>query len=350
LKAIILKEFGGPEVLRLEEVPVPQLAADEILLKVHSVSVNRTLDLIVRAGKYPVKIELPHVLGADPAGEVAAIGGDVPQFTAGDRVAVISAAPCQQCGPCLRGEEANCVNGKRIGVDRWGGYAEFIALPARHAVKLPDEISFAEGTVITRHFPMAFNLLASKADIKPGEWVLVMGATGALGSCCVQVAKMLGARVIAGVGADERVAVTMGYGAHFGINYRKQDLAEEVMKLTDGRGVAVVCENIADPTLWPGAFNSLAMGGRLVTAGAHGGGAVNLDVKRLYMKRLRVIGAAGTHSADVAKALAAAAAGKIRAIIDRTLPLREAAEAHCILESNQTLGKIILDPTNTPPS
>jgi D-arabinose 1-dehydrogenase-like Zn-dependent alcohol dehydrogenase len=141
LKAIILKEFGGPEVLRLEEVPVPQLAADEILLKVHSVSVNRTLDLIVRAGKYPVKIELPHVLGADPAGEVVAIGGDVPQFTAGDRVAVISAAPCQQCGPCLRGEEANCVNGKRIGVDRWGGYAEFIALPARHAVKLPDEIS-----------------------------------------------------------------------------------------------------------------------------------------------------------------------------------------------------------------
>jgi len=140
LKAIILKEFGGPEVLRLEEVPVPQLAADEILLKVHSVSVNRTLDLIVRAGKYPVKIELPHVLGADPAGEVAAIGGDVPQFTAGDRVAVISAAPCQQCGPCLRGEEASCVNGKRIGVDRWGGYAEFIALPARHAVKLRDEI------------------------------------------------------------------------------------------------------------------------------------------------------------------------------------------------------------------
>jgi NADPH:quinone reductase-like Zn-dependent oxidoreductase len=117
--------------------------------------------------------------------------------------------------------------------------------------------------------------------------------------------------------------------------------------LTDRQGAAVVCENIADPTLWPGAFNSLAMGGRLVTAGAHGGGTVDLDVKRLYMKRLRIIGAAGTYHADVAEALAAAAAGKIRAIIDRIMPLSEATEAHRIVEKNQTLGKIILDPTKS---
>ena len=345
LKAIVLKEFGGPEVLRLEDAPTPQPAAGEIGLKVYSVSVNRTLDLIVRAGKYPVKVQLPHVLGADPAGEVVKIGGGVTKFKVGDRVAVISATPCQQCVPCLKGEEANCVDSKRIGVDLWGGYAEFIALPARYAVKLPDELSFAEGTVITRHFPMAFNLLASKADLKPGEWVLVMGATGALGSSCVQVAKMLGAKVIAGAGTDERVALAKRYGADFGVNYRRQNLAEEVMKLTDGRGVDVVCENIADPTLWPDAFNSLAISGRLVTAGAHGGGNVNLDVKRLYMKRLRIIGAAGTHLPDVDKALQAARAGTIRAIIDRTMPLREAAEAHRIVEGNQTSGKVILDPT-----
>ena len=344
MQAIVLKEFGGPEVLRLEDVPVPQPTPGEILLKVHSVSVNRTLDLIVRAGRYPLKIQLPHVLGADPAGEIVETGGAVTKFKVGDRVAVISATPCQQCGPCLKGEEANCVDSKRIGVDLSGGYAEFIALPARYAVKLPDEISFAEGTVITRHFPMAFNLLASKAEIKPGEWVLVMGATGALGSSCVQVAKMLGARVIAGAGSDERVKAAKSYGADFGVNYRQQNLAEDVMKLTDGQGVDVVCENIADPRLWPGAFNSLAMGGRLVTAGAHGGGNVNLDVKRLYMKRLRIIGAAGTNPADIVKALEAAAAGRIRAIIDRTMPLREAAEAHRIVEGNQTSGKVILDP------
>jgi NADPH:quinone reductase len=347
MKAIVLKEFGGPEVLRLEEVPTPTPGSGEILIKVYSVSVNRTLDLIVRQGGYPVKVQLPHVLGVDPAGIVAELGAGVDHLKAGDRVAVLSFIACRKCRYCLKSEEANCLNSRHIGLHRWGGYAEHVAVPARNAFKLPDNISFAEGSVVARHFPMAFNLLASKGEVKPGEWVLVMGATGALGSCCVQVAKLLGAIVIAGAGADERVAVAKTYGADFGVNYRRQNLAEEVMRLTDDHGVQVVCENIADPTLWPGAFNSLAIGGRLVTAGAHGGGEVKLDVKRLYMRRLRIIGAAGTNLPDVDKALSAAAAGKVRAILDRTMPLREAAEAHRILERNQTLGKIILDPTQS---
>ena len=345
MNAIVLKEFGGPGILRLEEVPTPTPAAGEVLVKVHSVSVNRTLDLIVRQGNYPVKVQLPHVLGVDPAGVVAAIGEEVDNLKAGDRVAALSFIACRKCRYCSKGEEANCLSSRHMGLHRWGGYAEYVAVPARNAFKLPGNISFAEGSVVTRHFPMAFNLLAGKADVKPGESVLVMGATGALGSSCVQVAKMLGATVIAGAGADERVAVAKSYGADFGVNYRRQNLTEEVMRLTDGQGVDVICENIADPTLWPGALNSLGIGGRLVTAGAHGGGEVKLDVKRLYMRRLRIIGAAGTNLPDVEKALAAAAAGKIRAIIDRTMPLREAPEAHRILERNQTLGKIILDPT-----
>lgn len=345
MKAIVLEEFGGPEVLHWEDVPTPTPAAGEVLVKVHSVSVNRTLDLIVRQGNYPVKIQLPHVLGVDPAGIVVQVGEGVEEPQVGDRVAVISFTACRRCRQCLAGEEANCLNSRHIGLHRWGGYAEYVAVPARNAFRIPERLSFAEGTVITRHFPMAFNLLSSKAEVKPGEWVLIMGATGALGSCCVQVAKLLGAKVIAGAGADERVAAALDYGADFGINYRGQNLAEEVMRLTDGQGVNVVVENIADPTLWPGAFNSLAIGGRLVTAGAHGGGQVNLDVKRLYLRRLRIIGAAGTNLPDVERALTAAAAGQIRAIIDRVMPLREASAAHRILEQNQTLGKIILDPT-----
>jgi len=346
MKAIVLREFGSPDVLRLENVFTPRPKAGEILIRVHSVSVNRTLDCIVRAGKYPVKIHLPHVLGADPAGEVVDLDDGITKFKTGDRVAVISATPCQKCAPCLKGQEANCVDSKRIGLDRWGGYAEFIVVPARYAVKLPSEISFAEGTVITRHFPMAFNLLVNKADVKPGERVLVMGATGALGSSCVQVAKMLGANVIAGAGTDERVELAKSYGANLGINYRAHDLAKEVMRLTDNEGVNVVCENISDPTLWPAAFASLAINGRLVTAGAHGGGSVTLDVKRLYMRRLHVIGAAGTNFSDIQKALQAAEHGKIRPIINRTMPLREAAEAHRIVEQNQIAGKIILNPTS----
>jgi NADPH2:quinone reductase len=345
MKAIVLREFGGPEMLQLEDVPTAKPAGGEVLVKVHSVSVNRTLDLIVRQGNYPVKVQLPHVLGVDPAGVISGLGEGVNNFNVGDRVAVLSFIACRQCRTCLKGDEANCLSSRHIGLHRWGGYAQYVTAPARNTFSLPDNLSFAEGSVITRHFPMAFNLLAHKAEVQAGEWVLVMGATGALGNCCVQIAKMFGAKVIAGAGADERLAAAQSYGADFGVNYRKQNLSEEVMRLTGGQGVDVVCENIADAALWPGAFNSLAVGGRLVTAGAHGGGAVTLDVKRLYMRRLRVIGAAGTHRPDVDKALEAARVGKIRAIIDRTMPLGDAAEAHRILESHQTLGKIILDPT-----
>lgn len=346
MKAIIVREFGGPDVLHLEDLATPKPDVGEILVQVRSVSVNRTLDCVVRSGKYHVKIQLPHILGVDPAGEVVGVGDGVTNFKLGDRVAVISATPCQKCAPCLKGDEANCVDSKRIGVDVWGGYAEHISVPSRYAVKLPNELSFAEGTVITRHFPMAFNLLATKADVRSGETVLVMGATGALGSSCVQVANILGANVIAGAGTDERVELAKSYGAKFGINYRTHDLAKEVMKLTENEGVDVVCENISDPTLWPTALASLGINGRLVTAGAHGGGTVTLDVKRLYMRRLRIIGAAGTSVADVEKALDAARQGKIRAIIDRSMPLRDAAEAHRIVEKNQVAGKIILDPTS----
>jgi NADPH:quinone reductase len=345
MRAIVLREFGGPETLQLEDVATPTPANGEVLVKVYSVSVNRTLDLSVRQGNYPVRVELPHVLGVDPAGIVSDLGAGVNDLAVGDRVAVLSFIACRKCRSCLKGEEANCLGSRHIGLHRWGGYAEYAAVPARNVFKLPDNVSFAAGSVVTRHFPMALNLLVSKADVRPDEWVLVMGATGALGNCCVQVAKMLGAKVIAGAGADARVEAAKSYGADFGVNYRRQNLAEEILRLTDGQGADVVCENIADPDLWPGAFNSLAIGGRLVTAGAHGGGEVTLDVKRLYMRRLRVLGAAGTQRADVDRALEAARAGKIRAIIGRTMPLSEAAEAHRIVEKNQTLGKIILDPT-----
>ena len=347
MKAIVLKQFGGPEVLHYEEVSVPRLAASQVLVKVHSVSVNRTLDLVVRAGKYPVNIQMPHVLGVDPAGEIVEVGQGVDGFNIGDRVAVVSFIACGQCKQCVKGEEACCVASQHIGLHRWGGYADYVVVPAANAFKLPDNVSYAHGSVILRHFPMAFNQLTSKANVKPGEWVLVMGATGALGNCCVQVAKMLGATVIAGAGADERVELAKSYGADFGINYRRQDLLAEVMGLTGNEGVDVVCENISDPTLWPGAFNSVAINGTMVTAGAHGGGTVTLDMKRLYMRRLRIIGTAGTNVPDVYKALDAAAQGKIRAIIHRTMPLREAAEAHRIIEKNQIAGKIILDPTTS---
>lgn len=344
MKAVLLHEFGAPEVLRLEEVPTPAPGPGEVLVRVRSVSVNRTLDLIVRQGKYRTDLRFPVVLGVDPTGEIAATGPGVEEFRLGDRVAVSFNVWCRTCRYCRAGEESNCSNATFIGLDHWGGYAEYVVVPAYNAFPIPDGLSFAEATVITRHCPMAFNL-SDRANLQPGEWVLIMGAAGALGSCAVQVAKLLGAKVIAGAGSHERVAAALSYGADFGVNYRQQDVAEEVMRITNGHGVEVVFENIADPTLWPSAFNSLARNGRLVTGGSHGGGLVPLEVRRLYLRRLRIIGVAGTNRRDVGRALNAAATGEIHAIIDRILPLSEAVAAHRILEQNQILGKIILDPT-----
>ncbi len=345
MKAIVLREFGGPDALRLEEVPKPTPTPDEVLVQVHSVSVNRTLDLNVRQGEYRSNIKLPLVLGVDPSGVVVEAGSDVNQSRIGDRVAIFSSIRCSTCSFCEAGEEDVCSYTTHIGLDRWGGYAEYVAVPAGNTTLIPPKLSFAEATVITRHVPTAFNLLENKADLKAGEWVLVMGAAGGLGSSGVQVGKFLGAKVIAGAGSDERVAAALSYGADFGINYRRENLEQGVLRITKGRGVDVVFENIADPTLWPGSFNSLAHAGRMVTAGAHGGGKVTLNVQQLYLRRLRIIGAPGSHFRDVERSLEAAASGKIRACIDRVMPLREAATAHRLIEDNQTLGKIILDPT-----
>jgi NADPH:quinone reductase len=342
MRAVLVRHFGPPEVLAVEEVPVPAIADDEVLVQVHAVSVNRTLDVMVRRDGNGRNVTLPTVLGVDPSGIIAAAGKSVKNRRVGDHVATVNLR-CGKCEYCLAGEEEDCRIDLHVGISRWGGYAEYVAMHEDATVKLPDSVPFPEATVMLRHFPTAF-ALARRGSLKTGEWALVMGAAGALGACCVQVARLLGARVIAAAGTDERVEAAVANGADVGVNYREADLAAEVMRVTGGHGADVVFENIADPTLWPGAFNSLAYRGRLVTAGAHGGGTVQLDVRRLYLRRLRIIGGPGNSHADVERTLAALAAGQLRATINRVLPLEAAAEAHRLVEDNQVLGKVILAP------
>ena len=181
--------------------------------------------------------------------------------------------------------------------------------------------------------------------MKPGEWVLVMGAAGGLGSAGVQVAKYLGAKVIAAAGSDDRVKVGVSLGADAGVNYRAQDLTIEAVRITEGKGVNVVFENIGDPDLFPKAFASLARRGRLVTAGGHGGGVVPLDVNRLYLNQITVMGATGELPEAARISLDMAAAGRFKALIDCVLPLSEAVRAHEIVESRGGIGKVVLDPT-----
>ena len=342
---MIMREFGGPEVLRWEEMPTPIPGQSEVLIRVHAVSVNRTLDLQVRQDGGGYGTVLPLVLGHDPSGVVVAVGQGVQQPRVDDRVAIFRGIRCSVCAPCLRGNEQACQQPRMLGVHCWGGYAQYLCVPAMNCVPIPDAVSFPDATVITRHFPLAFGE-AYTAGLKAGDWALVMGAAGGLGSCIVQVARCMGAQTIAGAGSAAGVAAACALGAQFGVNYRRENLQQEVMRLTNGRGVDVVFENIGDPSLWPSAFNSLARGGRLVTVGAHGGGCVTLDVKRLYQHRLQVMSGLGAERReDLERALQLAATGTFRVLIDRVMPLSQAAVAHRLVAQNETLGKIILDPT-----
>jgi NADPH2:quinone reductase len=335
MKAVVIREFGPPEVMRLEDVPTPVPGPDEVLIRVHAVSVNRTLDLAVRAGTYAVPAALPHILGVDPSGVVTAVGSGVTIRKVGDRVVtrqILRPATATE-GPAI------------LGVHAWGGYAEYVKVPVGATHPIPGGLDFVTATVVARHAPTALSMLRDVARLTADEWVLVMGASGGLGIAGIQVAKSLGAKVIAAAGADDRVRAAVELGADGGVNYRSQDLTAETRRITGGRGVDVVFENIADPALFPKAFASLARRGRLITAGAHGGGTVPLDVKSLYLNGLTVIGSTGQVTPDdLTLTLQAAAEGRHRVLVDRVLPLADAVQAHRMVDARTGIGKVVLQP------
>jgi NADPH:quinone reductase-like Zn-dependent oxidoreductase len=343
MKAVVLRSFGGSEQLVLENVPDPEPSPGEIVLQVAAVSINRSFDLSVRKGTYSRGV-LPLVLGADPSGTVSAIGKEVTAFKVGDRVAVMSTIACGQCQECRRGAAANCGFSRTIGVHRWGGYAEYVAVPASNAALVPETLSFGNATVIARHGAAAHNFLIDRGKLRAGETALIFGASGALGAFAVQVAKLAGATVAAVAGADSRAAFARQLGADATFNYRTGDLVEQVMALTNGRGADLAFESSGDPDLWPHALRCVAQAGRLVSCGAHAGGNVQLDLKRLYVGRLQIIGAAGVNVGDLDWALAAGARGEINATIDRAYPLESAAEAHDYIERERPLGKVLITP------
>ncbi len=323
MRAIVVRAFGGPERLRLEEVPDPTPGPGEVLVRVHAVSVNTTLDVHLVAGEAGMAPALPFTPGVDPSGVVEAVGEGVTSVKAGDRVAAITE------------------------LSTLGGYAELAVVRESRVALVPEALDFPTATVVRRHFGMAHSMVA-ESGLQAGESVLVMGAAGALSTCIIQLAKETGATVVAGAGSGGRVAAAMSMGADHGIDYRERDLVEGVLAATDGRGVDVVFENLGNPALWPKAIESMAVGGRLLTVGTHAGdGILPVDVRRLYRNRLRIIGGLGAGSrgdAFIDDALRGAAEGRYRVLIDRVLPLSQAAEAFRLVAANAVTGKVVLEP------
>lgn len=343
MDAVLLREFGGPDVLSFESIEAPAPAPGEVLVRVAAVSVNRTFDIAARSGNSPHKPELPLILGVDPAGTVVATGAGVDPAKVGRPVFLSFVVRCGACAGCAAGKP--CTSIKKIGMAAPGGYAQFIAVPEFQARYLPDGIDPAEAGVICRHAGAAWAEIHTAA-LKEGDWALVMGAAGALGSFLIQLAKLKGARVIAVASSAERLAVCRELGADHAVNYRTGDLTEQVMALTDGYGVDVVFENISDPELFPQAFATLAYRGRLVTIGYHGGGTVPVDMKALFLKQLKILSSAMWMGGDdvVATCLDLAREGKLRALIGARLPLSAAADAHRLVETGGVIGKVILEP------
>lgn len=344
MKAIVIREFGPPDVLKYEDVPDPQPLAGEIRIRIHAATVNRVLDVSLRAGKEtrrnPV---LPLIPGVDCAGTVDTVGPGVTRWTVGQPVAAAGTMPLKPVP-----EDCEDYDGPEgmMGIKRPGGFAELVCVPACAVVPLPDGIDFHAAAVVMRHCPTAWNLLVNTAKLARGETVLIMGAGGNLGMTGIQIAKnVIGATVIAAAGSDERVQHGLDLGADHGINYNTQDIRAEVMRLTDGQGVNVLYDNIANPKVLPQAFLALGFRGRLVTAGAHGGPNVTINFSHLYHSQITIIGRPGHHAADLPRCFAAAVEGKIKPQIERIMPLARAAEAHRLMESGEVTGKIVLDPT-----
>ena len=344
MRAIVIHRYGPPDVLTYEDVDDPQPHPGEIRICVHAATVNRVLDVSLRAGREGARQPiLPLIPGVDCAGVVDAVGPQVKRWRVGQRVAAAGVMPLDICR-----EDDDDYAGPTgmMGIKRPGGFAEMVVVPACAAIELPDQLDFHHAAVVMRHVPTAWNLLVNVAELKAGETVLIMGAGGNLGSIGIQIAKnVIGAKVIAAAGSDERVKMGLDLGADHAVNYNTRDLQAEVMTLTGGKGVDVLYDNIANPKVLPKAFRAIGFDGRLVTAGAHAGPHVAIDFAHLYHKRITINGRPGYRPADVAKCFAAAAEGKIKTQIERILPLSRAAEAHRLVESGESLGKIVLDPT-----
>lgn len=330
MKAMIFNAFGPPDVLHYEELPDPVAGPDDLVIEVHAVSVNRVLDVAIRAGTAPhYGVAPPHVLGVDPSGVVVEAGSDVTGFSVGDRVSVTMGMP----------------GGGRFGIECHGGDSQLTKAPAASCVKVRDEVGFAEATVISRHGPVAYNLLFNMGELKAGQTVLILGAAGNLGSIGIQLAKAAGATVIAAAGSADRAAIGTGLGADYAIDYGTANLKDAIMEITDGEGIDLFYDNIANPDICPLGIESLKRFGRMVTAGAHGGPVVPVNFATVYHQQLTIMGNPRSNAQDALPCFDAAAEGSLKVVIDRVAPLSEAPAMHALMEADAGIGKIILDPT-----
>lgn len=340
MKAVVLREHGGPDVLRVEEVSTPSPAKDQVLVKVRATGVNR-IDVWIRSGLY--KLELPRIIGVDVAGEVYDTGPLATKFSKGERVIIMPALVDRTCSYCEIGWESLCDNFRLLGMHADGGYAEFVTVPEGNIYKIPHGVKFEEAACIPVNFITAWHMLVTRAGVEAGMTVLVLAGSSGIGSAAIQICKLWGATVITTVGDDWKVKKAEELGADYVINRKKQDYLKEVMEITGKKGVDIVFEHVGSAT-WDSSLKTLKKGGTLVIAGATTGSEAKIDIRYLYRRQLNVLGSYLGNFSEFRKILELFAKKKLKAVIDSEYSMSKVSEAHKRMESNAHFGKMIIKP------
>jgi NADPH:quinone reductase-like Zn-dependent oxidoreductase len=340
MKAVRLHQFGGPEVLKYEDVPDPQPRQDKVLVRVRACAMNH-LDLFVRNGLPGVK--LPHILGSDVAGEVVEVGEYVTGLQKGQRVIVAPMVFCGRCPFCVSGMQNMCREFTVLGNGVDGGNCELIA--ARHdcVIPIPDSLSFEEASAVPLVGLTAWHMMVTRAQIRPGQTVLVLGANSGVGMAAIQVGKLFNARVIATAGDEHKMQRARELGADEVINHYTQKISDEVKRITSREMCDIVIEHVGQAT-WGESMKSLKPGGAIVTCGATTGPKVELDLRFLFSKQYSFLGSYMGTMGDLHEMLKHVFSGKIKGVVDSTFPLSEARAAHERMEKSQMFGKIVLKP------
>jgi NADPH:quinone reductase-like Zn-dependent oxidoreductase len=341
MKAIRIHEFGGPEVLRYEDVPDPQPRKDQVLVRIRACAMNH-LDIWVRKGLPSVK--LPHIPGSDVAGEIVEVGEYVSGLNPGQRVLLAPMHFCNHCAKCVAGLQNQCREFSVLGNAVDGGNCELIAVPAVNVIPIPDSLDFNQAASVPLVFLTAWHMLTGRAAIRPGQTVLILGANSGVGIAGIQIAKQLfQCRVITTAGDEHKMAKARELGADHVINHYQQKISEEVRKITDKEGVDIVLEHVG-PATWDESVRSLKPAGTLVTCGATTGPQVGIDLRFVYSRQLSILGSYMGTMGELHEVLKHVFSGRVKPVVDRTFPLKEARAAHEYMEKSQMFGKIVLNP------
>jgi NADPH:quinone reductase-like Zn-dependent oxidoreductase len=339
VKAAIMHEFGGPEVLHYEDVPDPKPRKDQVLVRVRACALNH-LDLWARKGLPGVN--LPHILGSDIAGEIVEVGEYVIGFKTGQRVVLAPLNFCNQCEQCAAGRQNMCREFTVIGNGVDGGDCELMAVRPVSVFPIPDSLGFREAASVPLVFLTAFHMLTGRAAVLPGQTVLVLGANSGVGIAAIQVAKLFGATVIATAGDDRKSERARELGADYVVNHYQQKIGDEVRKITNKAGVDIVIEHVG-PATWAESVRSLKPGGVLVTCGATTGPKVDIDLRFLFSRQLSFLGSYMGTLGELHEVLKLVFAGKLKPVVDRVFPLTEIRAAHEYLEQSEMFGKVVLE-------